>query len=129
MAGSFMYKLEFNYDENTPSDASCYIQLRDNPPIYRRQTKKEDYDILPEDQKHEFLTGIFNISGIVEVSSTAYRVWIMKSPAYTWQEVMLPTLHFIKDWYQYTTLEQMQGSANPDGSGFTLANSSDRRQK
>lgn len=121
------YKLEFSYDESTPSDSSVYIQLRRNTPIYQSHIYKEEYDILDEVEKNDFLTGLFNISGVVELSSKAYRVWIMKSPVFTWEEVLLPVLYFMADYYGESGIEQLPGSARPDGTGFTISTPTQRR--
>lgn len=126
---AFQYKLELIYEDGTPSDESVFIQMRFNTPVYRSHTDKEDYDVLPEEEKHPFLTGIFNIAGVTEVSSRAYRVWIMKSPVYSWEEVLLPTLHFIREWYGEDSLSQLPGSADPDGVGTRLENIDQRRDR
>lgn len=124
---AFEYKLEFSYDISTPSDAAVYIQMRKNPPIYRSHIDKENYDVLPDEAKHEWLTGLFNISGVVELSSKAYRIWIMKSPVFTWEEVLLPVLHFMRTWFEEEVLYEMPGSASIDGTGRPLASPSERR--
>ena len=124
------YKLEFSWDEGDPSDPGVYIQFKGfNPPIYRPHTDKEDYDVLPAEEKHDFLTGIFNIQGVVEVSSKAYRVWLMKSPIYDWEEGLNPVLIFIQDEAGETELEELPGSGKIDGSGFTLGNPVNRRDR
>lgn len=122
------YKLEFSYNESSPSDPSVYIQLRRNTPVYQEHIDKEDYDILGDGNKHEFLTGLFNISGVVELSTRAYRIWLMKSPVFTWSEVLLPVLTFLADYYGEDELNQLPGSANPDGTGFTLEGPNQRRK-
>ena len=110
------YKLEFNYDDEDPSDMGVYIHLKGvNPPIYRSHIDKEDYDVLPDEEKHDFLTGLFNIEGVVELSVKAYRVWLMKHPPYDWDEVMLPVLQFLQDEFGETELSPLPGSASPDG--------------
>ena len=126
---NLLYKLEYNWDDSDPSDAGVYIQLRDNPPVYRSQTDKEVYDVLPTEEKHDWLTGLFNIAGVTEVSSRAYRIWIMKSPVYTWQEVLTPALGFMKDWYGHADIQDLPGSANPDGAGFALLDPKNRRDR
>lgn len=122
------YKLEYSYDENSRSDSSVFIQLRRNPPIYQAHIDKEDYDILPDEQKHEFLTSLFNIAGVTELSTRAYRVWLMKSPVYTWEEVMLPVLYYMAGYYGDSGIEPLPGSGNPDGTGFTISNPNQRRK-
>lgn len=125
--GPFPFRLEFLYNDSTPSDASVYIQMRDNPPIYQKHITKEDYDILPTASKNDFLTGIFEVAGVTELSTGAYRVWLMKSPVYTWAEVLLPVLTFIGEGYGYSGLNPLPGSAQPDGTGFTLSSVDNRR--
>ena len=126
---NLQYKLEYNWDDTDPADAGVYVQLRDNVPVYRSHTDKEVYDVLPEEEKHPWLTGLFNIAGVTELSSRAYRVWLMKSPVYSWQEVLLPTLSFMRDWFSYDGLEELPGSAKPDGAGFTLSDPKNRRDR
>lgn len=124
------YKLEFNWDDEDPSDPGVYIQLKGfNPPIYRPHTDKEDYDVLPAGEKNDFLTGLFNIQGVVEMSVKAYRIWIMKSSQYDWEEVLTPVLGFIRDHFGESSLEALPGSGNTDGTGFTLASSRNRRDR
>ena len=125
---NLIYRLEFNYDESTRSDSSVFIQLRENPPIYQEHIDKEKYDILPEELKNVFLTSIFNISGVTELSVKAYRVWIMKSPVYNWKEVLDPVLYYIASYYSFDDIEQMLGSGNTDGTGFTLSQPVNRRK-
>lgn len=122
------YKLEFNRDDDAPSDSSVYIQLRVNPPIYQKLIDKEDYDILPAELKHEFTTNLFNIAGVTELSIRAYRVWLMKSPIYSWEEVLLPVLFYMAGYYGFDGIEAYLGSGSPDGSGFFLNRPSDRRK-
>ena len=71
---AFDYKLEFSYNESTPSDSSVYIQMRLNTPVYQAHIDKEDYDVLDEGLKHEFLTGIFNISGVFKFCSNDIKL-------------------------------------------------------
>jgi hypothetical protein len=124
----FVYKLEFNYDNKAPADASVYIQMRENPPIYQDHIDKEDYDIRPSELKHPFLTTIFNIAGVTELSSKAYRLWLMKSPVYTWEEVLTPVLDYLRDYYHFDSIAELPGSAHVDGTGFTLDDPVNRRK-
>ena len=83
---------------------------------------------MPEELKNVFLTSIFNISGVTELSVKAYRVWIMKSPVYNWKEVLDPVLYYIASYYSFDDIEQMLGSGNTDGTGFTLSQPVNRRK-
>lgn len=122
------YKLEYSYDASTRSDSAVYIHLRENVPVYQEHIDKEDYDVLPSDKKHVFLTSIFNIAGVTELSSRAYRVWLVKSPVYNWQEVTLPVLYYIASYFGQADIEELPGSGKPDGSGFTLPSPVERRK-
>jgi len=123
------YKLEYNYDDEDPSDSGVYIHLRKNPPVYRSHTDKEDYDVLPDEEKHDWLTGLFTISGVTELSSRAYRVWLMKSPVYSWEEVLLPVLYFMRDWFEEGSFDELPGSAKTTGFGLTLDSPTNRRDR
>lgn len=125
---ALQYKLEYSYDQGTRSDSSVYIHLRVNPPIYQAHIDKEDYDVLPEELKHVFLTSIFNIAGVTELSSRAYRIWLMKSPVYTWSEVVVPVLYYIAGYFSEGSIQELPGSAKTDGSGFVLPEPINRRK-
>lgn len=122
------YKLEYVFDDTRPSDSSVYIHLRENPPRYMPHIDKEDYDILEDDEKHEFLDSLFNIAGVTELSSRAYRLWIMKSPSYNWREVLEPVLAYLASYFGESGYESQPGSANVDGTGFTVATTKNRRK-
>jgi len=125
---AFQYKLEFSFDDTTASDSSVYIQLRNNPPIYQAHIDKENYDVLPEEQKNEFLTNLFLIAGVTELSTRAYRVWLMKSPTYTWEEVLLPVIYYMAGYYGESTIESLPGSGQINGTGFYISNANQRRK-
>lgn len=127
-SGPFFYKLEFIFDDTAPSDASVFIQMRDNPPIYQEHVTKESYDILPSLSKHVFLTNLFLIAGVTELSTKAYRVWIMKSPVYSWSEVLVPVLFYMSGFFGYSGIKDLPGSGNLDGTGLTLNASTNRRK-
>lgn len=124
----FPYKLEFIFDDTSPSDSSVFIQMRDNPPIYMVHTNKEDYDIIDDDLKNPFITALFNIAGISEMSIKSYRIWIMKSPVYSWTEVLGPVLAYLSEFYEYVGTESLPGSGNIDGTGLQLSSANNRRK-
>lgn len=125
---SLMYKLEYSYDSGTPADSSVFIQLRENPPVYLPHMHKEDYDLLDISLKTDFASGLFNVAGVTELSIKAYRVWLMKSPVFTWQEVLLPVLYFLAESFGQSGIFAIQGSADYTGSGFTVPSQSQRRK-
>ncbi len=105
------YKIEQLTDETQPSDDAIYLHLRANPPTYLSHMDKEEYDLLPDEEKHEFATTLFNIEGVVELSLKAYRIWIMKSPIYTWQEIVDPVLAYLVFYYATDEAIPINGSA------------------
>jgi hypothetical protein len=120
------YRIEFSQDENTRSDSAAYIHIRQIPPIYQTAIDKEDYETSLT--KHPFITGIFNISGVCEVSVKAYRIWLVKSPIFTWQEVLTPVLLYLANWFQNDSIVALPGSADLDGKGFILPSPLQRRK-
>ena len=124
---ALQYKLEYN-TPRPPADESVYIHLKvDECESYQSRIGKETYCELPDEEKSELITAIFDIDGVVEVSSKANRIWIMKSPIFTWQEVVQPVLFVIRDHFGETQIEALPGSAEIDGSGFRLSSSGSRR--
>ncbi len=121
------YKLEFIFDGSTPSDSSVFIHLRRDMPAYRARIDKEKYVILDADKKHAFITGLFALPGVVELSTKAYRIWVMKSPVYNWQEVLAPLFVYLKTQFSESNLTQLPGSANIDGTGLQLSSIDQRR--
>jgi len=124
---SFYYKLEFIYDDTSSSDASVFIQMRDNPPIYQDDITKEVYDVLPDDQKDDFLTQMFSFAGVTELSTKAYRIWLMKAPTYSWEEVLVPILYYLTSFYGKDDFQSLPGSAMVNGMGLKLNSITNRR--
>jgi hypothetical protein len=125
---AFEYKLEYFFDDNTPGDQSVFLHMKANPPVYMDRTNKEDYDILSDGEKHEFLTNIFDTAGVVEVSCKAYRLWIMKSPAYSWSTITTTIIEYLMTYYEETESSALPGSAMLDGTGFYLTKANQRRR-
>lgn len=119
------FRLEFLYDESDSADAGVYIHMRQDPPVYQDHVTKEDFAISEEPE--DFVSALFEIEGVVEVSVKAYRVWIMKSPVFTWLEVLTPTMNTLKTLLGESTLNMLPASGKLDGSGFTLSAVENRR--
>lgn len=110
------------------SDDAVYVHLREDPTnFYRPKITKEDYVELALDKKDALANGLFNVLGIEEISITAYRVWYMKAPAFTWSEVNTSALSFLKTFFGKTSLEEISGSAKINGSGLRLESEKNRR--
>jgi hypothetical protein len=120
------YKLEFNTPTG-PSDDSVYIHLRVDVPKYISRVGKEEYELLDPSDQDAFFDGLFAVPGVVEISVKAFRVWIMKSPIFNWEEVIVPVLAFLQGFYGEDTFNQLPGSANQDGLGTRLESEKQRR--
>jgi hypothetical protein len=107
---TMQYKLEFLKNEEVEQDPSVYIHLRSTPPVYMHQTDKETYQNDNNPDRHPWMDGIFNVGGVVEASSLAYRVWVSKSPVYSWDEVIPPLLTFMASQLGEGDPEEMLGS-------------------
>lgn len=126
-AVALKYKLEFNKPSGSTDD-SVFIHLRIDPDeYYRFRTGKEDYADLDAEDQDSFANGLFAITGIEEISVTAYRVWYMKSPVFTWKEVNEAALEFMVNFFGEDELEEISGSARLDGQGLRLDSDKDRR--
>jgi hypothetical protein len=113
---ALQYKLEYLKDG---SDDSVFIHFRVNVPVYANKMEKETYETGTF--QHDWLDGIFNTPGITDASSQVYRLWIVKSPSFQWDEILPPLLTFVQNYLGESSLEEMQGS------GITLESSTDRR--
>lgn len=120
------YKLEYNHASETADDG-VYVHLRLDPQgYYRSRIGKEAY--YESDDKDSFANGLFAVGGVEEISVMAYRVWIMKSPVYSWEEVNGAALTFMSAFLGQAGLyTPIQGSANIAGEGLRLESEVDRR--
>lgn len=119
------YRLEYIYLEE--GDDSVFIHTRQDPSAYQDRIGKEDYNALEASEKSNWVTALFGVAGVVELSSKTHRVWIMKSPVYEWDEVIDGVLAAMKTELSETELNELPGSANKDGSGARLASKDFRR--
>lgn len=122
---ALQYKLEFNTPSGS-SDDSVYIHLRQDP-VFQTRIGKESYTALPDDQKKDLITEIFDVPGVVELSTKATRIWLMKSPVFSWQEVIQPVLFILRDRFGESSIEDLPGSGLIDGSGMRLLSDTSRR--
>lgn len=107
---TMQYLIEYCQDEEEDQDPGCFIHLKLAPLAYQKRITKEAYDLTDEASQSEWMTGIFNIGGVTEASSQGYRVWITKSPAFTWDEVLQPLLFFMKNALGESNMEELPGS-------------------
>lgn len=119
------YKIEYILPSG-PSDDSVYIHIKeDECDSHQERIGKEDY--CDSTDKKTLIDSLFEVEGVVEVSVKAYRVWIMKSPIYNWEEIILPVLYVLRDHFGETSISPLPGSAEIDGSGLRIPSENDRR--
>lgn len=106
------YKLEYlqGADQGGPSDEGVMIHTKIDLPNYISLIGKEDYTKLATDQQTAFITGLFALPGITELSVTRYRVFVEKSPAFDWTEVIPPILSYLQTQLGATALNELPGS-------------------
>lgn len=118
------YKLEyFKGVGGGASDEGVYIQLRSDPPYesYISRIGREDYTQLDDDFKTDFLNALFECVGVVSLSVSAYRVYVEKSPVFTWTEVLSPVIEEIRIATETDSVVELPGSP------IYLENKDDRR--
>lgn len=100
---ALQYQIEFFQGYNgKPSDEGCYIQLRTDVPSYTKKIGKEEFD-----GSDDFIQALFDVDGIVALSTTAFRVYIEKSPAFSWDEVLNPAIDAIKEAVNQTDVTEI----------------------
>lgn len=119
MAG-LAYKLEYFKGADGASDEGVYIQMRSDVSSYLKLISKEAY-LRGDGVGSDLATSLFAIPGVVRLALQAHRVYIEKSPVYSWSEILGPAMALL------------QGDTNTDslielpGSGVTLDTADDRR--
>ena len=113
MPGLLEYRLEYfqGYGEKATDDG-VFIHLRTDVPAYIDYTNKEaftaedeaenndDEDPTPMnaegDDTSSFIEAIFNTPGVVAAACHSHRIYIEKSPAFQWAEVINPVVDIIR---------------------------------
>lgn len=117
---ALLYKLEYI---NGIGDEGVYIQMRSNPTGYQTLISKEDYvNGKSGAVASAFMNALFAVAGVVRASSQAHRVYVEKSPAFNWTEVLNALLPVIS-----TQVGQGGTYTKLNGPDITLENQSDRR--
>lgn len=115
------FKIEWFRDGEKPSGEGMFLHTKIDLPCYQDFITKEDYTKLTDDEKCDFVTGLFDIPGVVEASVKAYRVYVIKADLYTWEEVSPQVVS-----YTGTALGQSVYNELP-GSRLTIESSLQRR--
>lgn len=115
------YKLEYFKDATQPSDEGVFIHLDIDLPAYQGLIGKEDYLALDVQDQSAFVTGLFGIAGVMDVSAKANRLFITKSPIFTWMQVFSPLLVYLQAQLGATSVNELPGS------GIAIDSPFDRR--
>lgn len=115
------YKLEYLKGATEASDEGVFFQIRTEPLAYQSLIAKEDYLQLDSDEQSAFVTGLFNVAGVVRLASQSYRIYIEKSPAFQWPEVLTDVLDYLVDQFGADKAKELPGSP------ITLTGKTDRR--
>jgi hypothetical protein len=119
MSFDLLFKLEYFKGLGGASDEGVFVQLKTEVPVYMSKTTKEAYYELGETS--DFMDGIFAIPGVVIAASNSFRVYIEKSPIFTWSEILGPLLEHIRVSVGADSLIEAAGSPT------TLTTENDRR--
>jgi hypothetical protein len=120
MAFNLVFKLEYFKGVGGASDEGCFVQLKTDVPAYCSKISKEEY-VNGGGNPSDFMDGIFAIAGITVAGSGAFRVYVEKSPLFTWSEILGPLMEFIRVQVGAIALEEAAGSPT------TLVSENDRR--
>jgi hypothetical protein len=105
------YKLEyFKSDSNSDGDEGAYIHFRTDMPAYQSKIGKEEYYCLPEEKQSEFLNTLFSVGGVEVISSMAFRLYIEKSPVFSWSEVLGPLIEVVRVFTSMSGVNELPGS-------------------
>lgn len=105
------FKLEWFRDGETPTQEGAFLHFKVDVPCYMDLITKEEYEELEEDEKCEFITSLFNIPGVVEISSKAYRLYIIKAELFDWSSVLTNVFgSVLLPTFNESTTQELPGS-------------------
>lgn len=116
------YKIEWFRDGDVPSQQGMFVHTTEDMPCYQEFITKEDYVELSDSEKCDFVTALFAIEGIVEVSVKAYRVYVIKAELFQWESLAVSVVQLIG-----TTLGESVYNEQP-GSRMNVESVLQRRQ-
>lgn len=104
------FKIEWFRDDDNPSQAGMFVHTQLDMPCYQSLITKEAYAALAASAKCDFVTGLFAIDGVVEVSVKAYRVYVIKAELYDWDTIATLVIGHIGYNLNETTYNELPGS-------------------
>lgn len=102
------YRAEFLKDESSSSNEAVFLQLRGSPfaEDWIERVRKQDY----LDGTSALADAILGVAGVTELSIQPFRVWLSKSPIYSFDEILPTVLFLIQDSLGLTDVEELPGS-------------------
>lgn len=121
------YKLEAFRDGTKPSQEGVFIHFLEDVPCYQSLITKEEYFGSCTDsegaEKNDFITKLFEVEGVVEVSSKAYRLYIIKAELFDWTSIITNVfVDVLFEAFGETSAEELPGSR------MTIGDANQRRQ-
>lgn len=117
------FKLEFFRDGTKPTQQGVYMHFEKDVPCYMDLVTKEEYSKFDPEDKCDFVTNLFAVEGVVEVSSKAYRLYIIKAELFDWTSIITNVfVNVLFSSFGESGVQELPGSR------ITLDNANQRRQ-
>jgi hypothetical protein len=104
------YRIEYVKFNN--HDDGVFVHFRTDLPEYRSFVYRDDYFIGSDDVRTAFFNGIMNTPGVTACASQAFRLYLEKSPVFSWAEVLGPVMEWIRASVSATALNELFDSGN-----------------
>lgn len=104
------YRLE--YVKIPLHDDGIFIHTRTDLPEYRPFVHREDYFIGADDVRTGFFNGIMNTPGVTGAAAQAFRLYLTKSPVFSWSELLGPIMEWLRTNLSLDALNELYDSGN-----------------
>lgn len=93
-------------------DEGIFVHVRTDVPEYRSFVHREDYFIGADDVRTVFFTSIMNTPGITGAAAQAFRLYLTKSPVFSWSELLGPIMELMRVTLNLDALNELYDSGN-----------------
>jgi len=104
------FKIEWFRDGTKPTQEGMFVHTTQDLPAYQELIGKEDYEALDESEKSDYVTGLFAIPGVVEVSVKAYQTYVIKAELFKWTDLSSTVISYIGSELGESTFNELPGS-------------------
>lgn len=104
------YRLEYVKIDN--HDDGVFVHVRTDVPEYRSFVYRDDYFVGADDVRTGFFNGVMNTPGVTGGASQAFRLYITKSPVFSWSEILGPIMEWLKTNVTADGLNELYDSGN-----------------